>query len=170
MLATGCSAFRNGIGSQTIPLDVLAPLLGKRSITVSVGIRKLFLVAAGVRDANLEATSPDALRSGRVGFVEPGRCPPDTGRLIGEAWRWSCGIELVVSPALISHQSCDIAGTLRQAVCRFSLTPAGCDCEKTTKWLPDFPLAAGTTPAPIGVSISGFEASGGRTTEQAIEQ
>lgn len=71
MLATGCSAFRNGIGGQTIPLDGLAPLLGKRSITVSVGIRRLFPVAAGVRDANLEATSPDALLTGQGLTVKP---------------------------------------------------------------------------------------------------
>ena len=74
MLATGCSAFRNGVGGQTIPLEGLAPLLGKRSITVSVGIRKLFLVAAGVRDANLEATSPDALLTGQVLTVKPDLC------------------------------------------------------------------------------------------------
>lgn len=71
MLATGCSAFRNGIGSQTIPLDGLAPRLGERSIAVSVGIRKLFLVVAGVRDANLEATSPDALLTGQGLTVKP---------------------------------------------------------------------------------------------------
>lgn len=71
MLATGCSAFRNGIRSQTIPLDGLAPLLGERSIAVSVGIRKLFLVAADARDANLEATSTDALLTGQGLTVKP---------------------------------------------------------------------------------------------------
>jgi len=71
MLATGCSAYRNGIRSQTIPLDGLAPLLGEGSIAVSVGITKLFLVAAGVRDANLEATSPDALLTGQGLTVKP---------------------------------------------------------------------------------------------------
>lgn len=71
MLATGCSAFRNGFRSQTIPLDGFAPLLGERSIAVSVGIRNLFLIAAGVQDANLEATSPDALLTGQGMTVKP---------------------------------------------------------------------------------------------------
>lgn len=71
MLATGCSAYRNGIRSQTIPLDGLAPLLGEGSIAVSVGITKLFLVAAGARNAKLKATSPDALLTGQGLTVQP---------------------------------------------------------------------------------------------------